>query len=108
LLEIPEHGTLHSLIQSMMMLFFSSDDAEVDNVSREFTEASIPCEIRNSPCGEGLPLSPTHAELWIRDDGDCHRALMVCVRLGMGFAKRPARQDIEAEYEFEPMLERPH
>jgi hypothetical protein len=103
-------GTLHLLMQSMKMLFFSSDDTEVQNVSREFTDAGISCEIRNTPCAEGIPPSPTHAELWIRDDRDCHRALMLCVRLGLGFAKKPAHPDLDfdADYEFESMLQSQH
>ena len=101
---------MHWLMQSMKMLFFSSDDTEVQNVSREFAEAGIPCEIRNTPCAKGIPPSPTHAELWIRDDRDCHRALMLCVRLGLGFAKKPAHPDLEidGEYEFMQMLEPQH
>ena len=82
----------------MKMLFFSADGTEVELVGKEFTEAGISCEVRNTP----HPKSPrpTEAELWIRDDKDCHRALMLCVHLGIGFSKRPAKaallEDLEA------------
>lgn len=70
----------------MKMLFFSSDNSEVQQVSREFTQAGIPCEIRNG----AMPTDrPAEAELWIQNDRDCHRALMLCVQLGIGFARRP-------------------
>jgi hypothetical protein len=70
----------------MKMLFFSSDASEVKGVSQEFSHAGIPCEIRN--CRIPPSRSP-EAELWIRNDQDCHRAFLLCVQLGIGFAKRP-------------------
>jgi len=70
----------------MKMLFFSADNAEVQNVSREFIHAGIPCEIRNGIMPKDCPAE---AELWIHNDHDCHRALMLCVQLGIGFARRP-------------------
>ncbi len=78
-------------VQSMKMLFFSADEMEVTQVSREFCQAGIRCEVRNSPVVPALPQCPHHAELWIKDDRDCHRAFMLCVQLGVGFAKRPTR-----------------
>ncbi len=71
----------------MKMLFFSSDNAEVEQVSREFTQAGIACEIRD---GSNHQSRPAEAELWIHNDRDCHRALLLCVQLGIGFARRPA------------------
>jgi hypothetical protein len=78
-------------MQNMKMLFFSSDIAEVAIVSQEFTHASIPCEVRNGIVAKGASAGPQQAELWIHDDKDCHRALMLCVQLGIGFSKRPPR-----------------
>ncbi len=75
----------------MKMLFFSADNSEVEQVSKEFSHAGIPCEVRS---GKLLHLTTSlqpQAELWIRDDRDCHRALMLCVQLGIGFARRPPR-----------------
>ncbi len=69
----------------MKMLFFSADRAEVESVSNEFTQAGIACEVRK---GSGPAGRPTERELWIRDDGDCHRAFLLCVEHGIGFAKR--------------------
>ena len=81
----------------MKMLFFSADGTEVELVGKEFTEAGISCEVRNAPKQKSRP---SEAELWIRDDKDCHRALMLCVHLGIGFSKRPAKaallEDLEA------------
>ena len=68
----------------MKMMFFSSDHAEVDLVAKRFVEADIPCEVRRIE----VP-NPSDSELWINNDKDTHRAVMLCVQLGMGFAKRP-------------------
>ncbi len=78
----------------MKMLFFSADNAEVEEVSREFTHAGIPCEVRNNPC---RLAKPPEAELWIRNDRDCHRAFLLCVQLGMGFAKRPPVVELDPD-----------
>lgn len=75
----------------MKMLFFSADTSEVENVSSEFRQAGIRCEVRTGPNAAGIPPNPSPAELWIHDDRDCHRAFMLCVQLGVGFARRPFR-----------------
>lgn len=77
----------------MKMLFFSSDGSEVDQVSREFTQAGIPCEVRNGKARNG---HTPDSELWIRNNRDCHRAFMLCVQLGIGFARRPP-EPVEVE-----------
>ena len=74
----------------MKMLFYSSDGTEVELVGKEFTQAGIPCEVR-SPHPKKVSPAPADAELWIHDDHDCHRALMLCVQLGIGFSKRPEK-----------------
>lgn len=74
----------------MKMLFFSADSSEVELATKEFANAGIPCEIRQSGQSRPVPQSVPHAELWIRNDKDCHRALMLCVQLGIGFSRRPA------------------
>jgi len=73
------------------MLYFSSDGAEVDALSRELSAAGIPCEVRHGPFPEGMFPQDSYAELWIVHERDCHRALMLCVELGVGFAKRPRK-----------------
>ena len=84
----------------MKMLFFSSDNMEVEQVSREFHDAGIACEVRNTACT--LTDIPSQSELWVRDDRDCHRALMLCVQHNIGFAKRPQPvEDSELEYVLE-------
>ena len=72
----------------MKMLFYTTDLEEVRLASTHFAQAQIPCEIRYSPALKALPEVPPCAELWIRNDKDCHRAFMVCVQLGIGFSRR--------------------
>jgi hypothetical protein len=76
----------------MKMLFYSGDGSEVEVAGKQLTDAGIPCKIRQSPsAADGLaskPESPPCAELWIRHDKDRHRALSLCVQLGLGFSKR--------------------
>jgi hypothetical protein len=80
----------------MKMLFFSADNSEVEQVSHEFAQAGIECEIRNGKAGSG---QPREAELWIHNDRDCHRAFMLCVQLGIGFARRPVVEEVaETDY----------
>lgn len=74
------------------MLFYSSDSSEVDRVSQELVNAGIPCEIRKGPALNGKSSASPQAELWIRNDRDCHRAFLVCVHHGVGFAKRAPRK----------------
>jgi hypothetical protein len=76
----------------MKMLFFYSDDAEVKGVSEQFAHAGIPCEVR--ACR--VRGRSRESELWIQNDRDCHRAFLLCVQLGIGFAKREA-QPVELE-----------
>jgi hypothetical protein len=71
----------------MKLLFFSPDGSEVEEVGKEFTHAGIPCEVRSGAVAE-VPQDSACAELWIQNDGDCHRAFMLCVQLGVGFASR--------------------
>ncbi len=88
----------------MKMLFFSSDNTEVEQLGQQFNNAGIPCEVHNA-CKLDPSLAPNESELWIRNDGDCHRALMLCVQLNMGFARRPAAPSYdELDYEPEPVL----
>lgn len=75
----------------MKMLFFSSERAEVESVRNELLAAGVPCEIRkNEALAEGTSQTSGDTELWIQDDADAHRAAMLCVERGVGFARRPA------------------
>jgi hypothetical protein len=74
----------------MKMLFFSPDDSEIEEMSRQFAHAGIPCEVHASVAGESPAPNPPDRELWIQNDQDSHRALLLCVQLGIGFARRPA------------------
>jgi hypothetical protein len=71
----------------MKLLYYSPDDLEIAEVSREFAQAGIPCVVRHSAVCRGEP-EPGCAELWIRNDKDTHKAMMLCVQHGLGFAKR--------------------
>lgn len=83
----------------MKMLFFSSDNTEVEHLTHEFMEAGIPCEVRRTECK--IDGYETQAELWVRNDRDCHRALMLCVQRNIGFARRPEPViEPETEYAF--------
>lgn len=76
----------------MKLMYFSSDVQEVELLKKEFTEAGIPCEIRAGPRREGAKGNSAYAELWIEHARDSHRALMLCVELGVGFAKRARKR----------------
>jgi len=76
----------------MKLLYFSSDVAEIQRLSDELLEAGIPCEVRTGPVPKGEPLGSAHAELWIQNERDAHRATMLCVELGAGFAKRTRKR----------------
>lgn len=83
----------------MKMLFFSSDDVEVQELNREFADAGIPSEVRRTECH--LDGYEPQSELWVRDDRDCHRALMLCVQRNIGFARRPEPvPDLDLEYAY--------
>ena len=73
----------------MKMLFFSSERGEIEEVRKGFMDAGIPCEIHENQNGEEAspPKSPD-TEIWIQNDGDSYRALLLCVKLGVGFARR--------------------
>jgi len=73
----------------MKMLFFSSERSEVEVLRKAFDEVGISCEIHDSGVIAGLSLRPPEAELWIHHERDSYRAVMLCVELGLGFAKRP-------------------
>jgi hypothetical protein len=73
----------------MKLLFFSPVDSEVVEVEQEFLHAGIPCEVRHAHRRRN---DYGEAEVWIRNDRDSHRALMLCVQMGVGFAKRPTRK----------------
>ena len=75
----------------MKIVFFSRDRLEVQRVSQELVDAKIPCEIREGLVArDDLPnLSAT--QLWIQEDGDLHRAFMLCVEHKIGFAKRETK-----------------
>jgi hypothetical protein len=89
----------------MKMLFYSSDGSEAELISKEFAQAGIACELRNSPAANGSSKPSSQRELWIQDDNDCHRAFMLCVRLGIGFAKRAAKKPAFHIAEIEPVHE---
>src|SRR5690349_23442296 len=72
----------------MKLLYYSPDDLEIEEVSKQFAQAGIPCVVRHSAVCRGEEPNHACAELWIRNDKDTHKAMMLCVQLGVGFAKR--------------------
>jgi hypothetical protein len=84
----PLRTMLWPVLETMKMLFYTSDLDEVRLATNHLAQAQIPCEIRHSPTLKAFPELPPCTELWIRNDKDCHRAFMVCVQLGIGFSRR--------------------
>ena len=78
------------VVGAMKMLFLSSDSSRVEQTSRALTSAGIPCEIRKAPSAKASFDRPPQAELWIKEDSDCHKALMLCLKLGVGFVQSTA------------------
>jgi hypothetical protein len=74
----------------MKMLFFSSERTQVEQVRNQLLDAGIPCEMRDHGSVGNSPPRGSDVELWIENDADAHRAALVCVECGVGFAKRPA------------------
>jgi hypothetical protein len=72
----------------MKMIFFSAERAEAELVRTELLAAGVACEVREKETGDGRLSNVSDAEVWIQNDEDSHRALMLCVELGVGFAKR--------------------
>ena len=84
----------------MEMIFFSSDRAEIEVLREALAGVSIPSEVRDAGSAGGTVLNGSQTELWIQNDADSHRAVMLCVEMGLGFAKRPhSPKLVEAESE---------
>jgi len=75
----------------MKLLFFSRDKSEVSALSKELESAGIACQIRRCSKNRRNGCCFGEAEIWLQHDRDCHRALLLCVERGVGFAKRPPR-----------------
>jgi len=72
----------------MKMMFFSAERTEAELVRTELLAADVACEVREKEMGDGLLPNVSDAEVWIQNDEDSHRAVMLCLELGVGFAKR--------------------
>lgn len=68
----------------MKLLFSSSDILEIGRVGREFVEAGIPCGVRYDPPKEGVSPTAPYAELWVQNEKDFYRAVVLFLRLGAG------------------------
>ena len=74
----------------MKLLFYSSDRSEVELASRELQHAGVPCEVRScQPKRRSSAKKAAKKELWLENDLDAHKALNLCVQLGVGFGKPP-------------------
>ena len=69
------------------LLFFSSDWTEVELVRKAFIDAKIPCEVRIDDLTKKTPPNALDAQLWIQNEQDSYRALLLCVERGIGFGK---------------------
>jgi len=69
-------------------MFYSANDEEIETVSKRFNQAGIACQVRRHSQLAPKRLQSSESEVWIRHDRDCHRALMLCVELNIGFARR--------------------
>ncbi len=65
----------------MRLLFASSDITEIGRVGREFVLAGIPCGVRYDPPQEGACQAPASAELWVQDEHDFYRAVVLYLGL---------------------------
>jgi len=72
----------------MKMLFFSSEPAEIEEVRKSCIDAGIACEVHGQAPAEGPVCKNGDTELWIQNDLDSYRAWLLCVKLGVGFARR--------------------
>ena len=68
----------------MKLLFSSSDIVEIGRVGREFVEAGIPCGVRYDPPKDGASPTAPYAELWVQNERDFYRAVVLFLRLGAG------------------------
>jgi hypothetical protein len=68
----------------MKLSFSSSDLTHIGRVGREFVEAGIPCGVRYDPPQQGTCPTPPHAELWVQNENDFHRAVLLYLQLGSG------------------------
>jgi hypothetical protein len=68
----------------MKLLFSSSDVVEIGRVGREFVEAGIACGVRYDPPKEGASPTPAYAELWVREERDYFRAVVLFLKIGGG------------------------
>ncbi len=66
----------------MKLLFSSSDIVEIGRVGREFVAAGIQCGVRYDPPKDGISPTAPYAELWVQNESDFYRAVVLFLRLG--------------------------
>jgi hypothetical protein len=81
----------------MKLLYFSSEQAEVELVHKECLQAGIDCEVRANSAHATETKKSSDTELWLKNDQDTHKALLLCVQLGVGFGKPAARPQVDAK-----------
>ena len=93
----------------MRLLFSSSDITDIGRVGREFIDAGIPCGVRYDPPMDGVCPAPAHAELWVQNEDDFHRAVVLYLRRGgssQGSIPNTRQPDAEKP-SWTPKMERP-
>jgi hypothetical protein len=68
----------------MKLSFSSSDITEIGRVGRKFIEAGIACGVRYDPPTQGVSPAPAHGELWVQNETDFYRAVVLYLRQGSG------------------------
>lgn len=53
-------------------------------MGREFVAAGIQCGVRYDPPKDGLTPTAPYAELWVQNEKDFYRAVVMFLRLGGG------------------------
>ena len=81
----------------MKMMFYSAERAEVERLRQELAAAGMSCEVRESGTAESIYANAQELELWLVNDDDYHWASMLCVRLGLGFARRKIGRRAQAQ-----------
>jgi hypothetical protein len=87
----------HITSTDMKMVFYSRDRLEIQRVNQELVAASIPCEVRDGLVARDDLQNLPAPQLWIQEDGDLHRAFMLCVEHKIGFAKRETNMSEDLE-----------
>ena len=63
----------------MKLLFSSSDDAQLERVSRRLTAAGIACHVQKESVEPGTEYLNSYPGLWVKNDADYRTACVIFV-----------------------------